>query len=77
MKQLLTLFLGSLFFVSCQNNETSTAGVKPDSATYPYTIKEAESWEMNPDSKNMLIAMGAVKAFENRNKQLSTPAFSV
>jgi len=67
MKQLSLLFLGILLFAACQNKEAETTEVKPDSATYPYTIKEAEKWEMNPDSKNMIIAMGVVKAFENRD----------
>jgi hypothetical protein len=30
-------------------------------------IKDAETWEMNTDSKNLLVAMNAVKAFENRD----------
>ena len=67
MKNLFLLFLGALLFASCQNKETATTEVKPDSTIYPYTIKEGEEWEMNPDSKNMQIAMGAVKAFENRD----------
>ncbi len=67
MKKLAILFLGALIFASCKNKETSTAEVKSDTTTYPYIIKDAETWEMNSDSKNMVIAMSAVKAFENRD----------
>ena len=67
MKRLFLLFLGTLLFAACQNKETVTTEVKADGTPYPYTIKEAEKWEMNSDSKNMQVAMSALKAFENRD----------
>lgn len=67
MEKLFVLFLGTLLFSACQNKETVTTDTKSDTALYPYVIKDAEKWEMNTDSKNLLIAMNAVKAFENRD----------
>ena len=67
MKKLNALFFGVLLFAACQNKETATTDVKSNATVYPYTIKDAEDWEMSTDSKNMVIAMSAVKAFENRD----------
>lgn len=67
MKKLSTLFLCALLFASCQNKDVTTTDVKTDTTHYPYVIKDAENWEMNSDSRNLLIAMGAIKAFENRD----------
>lgn len=67
MKKLSILFFSVLLFAACKNKETASTDEKADSTVFPYTIKDAEDWEMNTDSKNMLVAMSAVKAFENRD----------
>jgi len=66
MKKFSSLMLIALLFVACQNKEAKTTSTEPaDSTKYPYAIKNAQTWEMNNDSKNALTAMTLIKTFEN------------
>ncbi|RZL44003.1 MAG: hypothetical protein EOP00_21830 [Pedobacter sp.] len=66
MKKRSSLFLITLLFAACQGKETeTTANLTADTTKYPYEVKTPEDWEMNPDPKNLLVAMKALKAFEN------------
>jgi hypothetical protein len=66
MKKLSSLILASLFFAACQNKEAKTTdSATADTTRYPYTIKQVQNWEMNPDSKNPVAAMTLIKTFEN------------
>lgn len=42
-------------------NPSATA---PDTTHYPYAIKQADYWEMNPDHKNILAALQLYKIYE-------------
>jgi hypothetical protein len=46
---------------------TAIADSKSDTTKYPYTVKDAIDWQMNKDPQNLLVAMRAVKAFENQD----------
>jgi hypothetical protein len=66
MKKFSSLILASLLFAACQNKEgKTTTSAMADATKYPYTIKEVQNWEMNPDSKNAVTAMTLLKTFEN------------
>jgi hypothetical protein len=66
MKKLSSLILASLIFAACQNKEAKTTdSATADTTRYPYTIKQVQNWEMNPDSKNAVAAMTLIKTFEN------------
>jgi uncharacterized protein YcfL len=68
MKKFTFLFLIALFFAACQSKETTaTADSKSDTTKYPYTVKDPIDWQMNKDPQNLLVAMRAVKAFENQD----------
>ncbi|MFA6277796.1 MAG: hypothetical protein WC622_13670 [Pedobacter sp.] len=60
MKRLSILLLPTLLFVGCQSKDSKTI-------KYPYAVKKAYNWGMNPDPKNMTIAMNALKAFASRD----------
>ncbi|TCD00661.1 hypothetical protein EZ449_20055 [Pedobacter frigidisoli] len=66
MKKISSLFVIALFFAACQNKEAKTTdSATADTTKYPYTPKKNRNWEMNADSKNMVVAMSALKAFAN------------
>jgi hypothetical protein len=66
MNKLSSLILAYLLFAACQNKETKTTdSVAADTTKYPYSIKQVQSWEMNPDTKNAVTAMNLIKTFEN------------
>ncbi len=63
----------AIAFASCQNQATKTKEpVKDSTATatvamnYPYTIEHSDYWEMG-STENTLVALNALKAFENGN----------
>ncbi|MBB2145477.1 hypothetical protein GM921_08285 [Pedobacter sp. LMG 31464] len=72
MKQLSFLLLITLLFVGCQSKDAKTTA-KVDTTNYPYTSKKAYNWEMNSDSKNMIIAMNALKAFASKDTAALKP----
>ncbi len=66
MKKLSTLIVATLLFAACENKEAKTTDTTTaDSTKYPYTIKQVQNWEMNPDTKNAVTAMTLIKTFEN------------
>lgn len=66
MKKFSSLMLIALLFAACQSkNATSSDSAKADTTKYPYTIKKANNWEINTDSKNLVIATTLIKTFEN------------
>ncbi|TBO42607.1 nuclear transport factor 2-like protein [Pedobacter kyonggii] len=67
MKKLSSLIMATLLFAACENKEAKTTdmAVAADSTKYPYTIKQVQNWEMNPDTKNAVTAMTLIKTFEN------------
>ncbi|MDQ0639434.1 PBP1b-binding outer membrane lipoprotein LpoB [Pedobacter sp. W3I1] len=66
MKKLSSLIMAALLFAACQNKEAKTADTATaDNTKYPYTIKQVQNWQMNPDTKNAITAMTLIKTFEN------------
>jgi hypothetical protein len=69
MKRLILFFLTGIAF-SCNNEGTATKDAKKDSAAttvnYPYTIEHPDYWEMG-GTANTMIALNALKSFENGN----------
>ncbi|TCD28220.1 hypothetical protein EZ456_05895 [Pedobacter psychrodurus] len=66
MKKLSCLIMATLLFAACENKEAKTTDTATaDSTKYPYTIKQVQNWEMNPDTKNAITAMTLIKTFEN------------
>lgn len=66
IKKLTTIFAVTLLFAACQSKDAKTTdSAMADTTKYPYTPKKVHNWEMNPDSKNMVAAMSALKGFAN------------
>ena len=55
--------MATLLFTACENKEAKTTDMAAvaDSTKYPYTIKQVQNWEMNPDTKNAVTAMTLIK----------------
>lgn len=74
MKKLSLLFSIALLFAACQNKDVvTTDSAKADTTKYPYTPKKIQGWEMNRDSKNTVVAMSALKAFQNLDTMALKP----
>lgn len=75
MKKLVLFFLTGIIISSCNDQGSASKEVVKDSASaepvapkmnYPYTIDQPDNWEMgSPD--NTMVALSALKAFENGN----------
>ena len=76
MKKMILFFLAGIAFSSCNNqgtetkeatkDSTTTAAAEPATLNYPYTIDHPDYWEMGTN-QNTMVALGALKAFENGN----------
>ena len=66
------LFSTAIAFAACNNGGTATTEAPKDSTAaatamnYPYTIEHPDYWEMG-SSENTVVALSALKAFENGN----------
>lgn len=83
MKKLILFFLTGIAFSSCSNQGTASkeevkdsTSVKPAVANinYPYTIDHPDNWEIG-STDNTMVALSAVKAFENGNIAASMKYF--
>lgn len=85
MKQLLLLFWTGLFYIACNNTQTTSKAPTSDSTTeatpvapkmdYPYTIKKPDNWDIG-SQQNTLIVLRALKAWENNKIDESAGYFS-
>ncbi len=79
MKKMKLLFLTAIVLASCNNAGTETKEAMKDSTAkdstmaapavamnYPYTIDHPDNWEMG-STANTMVALSALKAFENGN----------
>ncbi|MEO9211277.1 MAG: hypothetical protein ABI208_09260, partial [Ginsengibacter sp.] len=75
LKPLFTLIVAGALFVSCNNKGTSSTETSKDSSSttatvqkmdYPYTIEHPDYWKIG-SQQNTLIALKAIKAWENKN----------
>ncbi len=75
MKKLSLIFTAAIIFYSCNNESATTADTTKDSVAaepaavkvdYPYTIDHPDYWEIGTTA-NTMIALNALKAFENGN----------
>lgn len=75
MKKLFLFFLAGFAFSSCNNQGTESKEAMKDSTTtttsttvmnYPFTIDHPDNWDMG-STANTMIALSALKAFENGN----------
>ncbi|KAA9041859.1 hypothetical protein FW778_07540 [Ginsengibacter hankyongi] len=83
MKKLFLFFLAGFAFSSCSNQGTESKEATKDSTTattsttvtnYPYTIDHPDNWDMG-NTANTMIALSALKAFENGNVEESMKYF--
>jgi len=66
MKTLLTPLVAVLLLAACQNHDPKIVSAQSsDTTKYPFQIKKIQNWEMNSDSKNLVVAMTLLKTFEN------------
>ena len=66
MKKLLTPLAAVLLLAACQNHDPKIVSPSSsDTTKYPFQIKKVHNWEMNSDSKNLVVAMTLLKTFEN------------
>jgi len=78
-KQFLLVAAG-MIFASCQNGGSTKTEADNNTAAntkidYPYTIKHPDNWETG-SQQNTLIALSALKAWENRNMDESLKYFA-
>lgn len=75
MKKLFFIFLGAVAFTSCNNQSSASTQTTADSSTtaptaekmnYPYTIDHPDNWDIG-SPENTMVALNALKAFENGN----------
>jgi hypothetical protein len=76
MKKTMLFFLAAIALTSCNNSGTETkepvkdstvpAPPAPVAVNYPYTIDHPDNWDMGSTS-NTMVALSALKAFENGN----------
>ncbi len=83
MKKLSLIFTAAIIFYSCNNESATTADATKDSVAaepaavkvnYPYTIDHPDYWEMG-STANTMVALNALKAFENGNVDESMQYF--
>ncbi|MBE7510551.1 MAG: hypothetical protein HS118_10190 [Bacteroidia bacterium] len=86
-KQFLLLAAAGMILTSCQNgSNTKTDAAKDSTASatsaastekmdYPYTIKHPDNWDIG-SQQNTLIALSALKAWENQNMDESLKYFA-
>lgn len=86
MKQLLLTLMSGIFFVACNNPASSSKEPASDSTAvatapaaqkmdYPYKINKPDNWDMG-SQQNTLIALRALKAWENNKIDESAGYFS-
>ena len=72
MKKMILVLITTISFASCNNSGTETKEPAKDStataspANYPYTIKQPDNWQTG-SSENTMVALSALKAYENGN----------
>jgi len=70
MKKMILVLITAISFVSCNNGGTETKEPAKDSTAtaspvnYPYTIKQPDNWQTG-SSENTMVALSALKAYEN------------
>lgn len=84
MKKIVLFFLSGIVFISCNNNGSGSSGTPKDSTAvapaapavmnYPYTIDHPDNWEMG-SSQNTMVALSALKAYEQGNVPESVKYF--
>ncbi|MCO5933968.1 nuclear transport factor 2 family protein [Mucilaginibacter sp. RB4R14] len=68
MKKNYLLFFVPIIFAACQSKPAADIAVtKKDTLTYPFGVKTPDQWDMNHDTKNSLLALNLLKAFESND----------
>jgi len=71
MKKMTLVLIATIAFISCNNGGTETKEPAKDSTAashpnYPYTIKQPDNWQTG-SSENTMVALGALRAYEDGN----------
>src|SRR6185437_16196315 len=83
MKKLWLILLTGIVFNSCKNQGASQTATTKDSSVqnasaekmnYPYTIDHPDNWDIG-NNQNTLVALSALKAYENGNVDESMKYF--
>lgn len=83
-KQFLMLSLCGFIFTACKDSKSTDTKTSIDSVVnvvttekvdYPYTIKNPDNWELGTQ-QNTLAALTALKAWENKNMDLTMNYFA-
>lgn len=82
MKKLWLSLLTGFVFISCNNQKSQMASTKDSSVqntsaekmNYPYSINHPDNWDIG-NNQNTLVALSALKAYENGNVDESMKYF--